>query len=67
MGMCSLSARIGGIICPIILGLGQVWPSFPLFIFGVSCVVAALLALFLPETGGQPLPQTLEDAEQLGK
>uniref|UniRef100_A0A2R5L9S5 Putative organic cation/carnitine transporter n=1 Tax=Ornithodoros turicata TaxID=34597 RepID=A0A2R5L9S5_9ACAR len=39
----------------------------PLLICGVLSVISSFLLLFLPETVGIPLPQTIEDGENLGK
>lgn len=66
MGVASMSARIGGIFAPIVLELKDIWGSLPLLVFGVLSVLAGLLALFLPETSGRPLPQTLEDVKERG-
>lgn len=39
----------------------------PSVIFGVIAVISGLLALVLPETLNQPMPQTLEDGEKFGQ
>ncbi|XP_071801497.1 organic cation transporter protein-like [Asterias amurensis] len=67
LGLCSVAARVGGILSPIILLLGDVFEALPLILFGSSAVVAGMLALFLPETMGQKLPQTLKEGEDFGK
>ncbi|XP_038078074.1 solute carrier family 22 member 13-like [Patiria miniata] len=67
LGMSSLAARIGGILSPIILLLGDYLESLPLIVFGSSAVLAGLLVLLLPETKGRKLPQTLEEGEEIGK
>ncbi|CAG5130239.1 unnamed protein product [Candidula unifasciata] len=66
MGVASMSARIGGIFAPFVLELKVVWGSYPLLVFGALSIIAGLLALFLPETSRQPLPQTLEDVKDRG-
>jgi len=45
----------------------SVWKPLPSLVFGVICAVSGLLYVFLPETLGQVLPDTIEQAEQLGK
>ena len=67
IGVSSVASRVGGILSPIILLLGDSIASLPLILFGSSAVLAGLLALFLPETKGQKLPQTLEEGEEMGK
>ncbi|XP_072037058.1 organic cation transporter protein-like [Amphiura filiformis] len=67
MGICSMSARIGAIISPIILIIGDYWAPLPLIIFGSSSVIAGFLVLLLPETTGKQLPETLEEGEKFGK
>ncbi|XP_072020844.1 organic cation transporter protein-like [Amphiura filiformis] len=63
IGMSSMCARVSGIIAPFILTLGDYWSPLPFIFFGVNSVVAGSLALFLPETLGTNLPQTLDEGE----
>ena len=67
MGLSSMMARVSGILCPFILELGDVWFSLPYFIFGAFAISSGLLILFLPETRGKPLPETVEDAEEVSE
>ncbi|XP_070567616.1 organic cation transporter protein-like [Ptychodera flava] len=68
MGGSSMSARIGGIISPYIMLLGDyVWEPLPFVIFGFLSILAGLLALFLPETRNKALPETIEEGETFGK
>ncbi|XP_072019159.1 organic cation transporter protein-like [Amphiura filiformis] len=67
MGISSMSARIGGILAPLILVLGDYWKPLPLIIFGACSISAGLLALILPETKGKALPETLQEGELFGK
>ena len=46
---------------------GDFGTALPLIIFGGLSVIAGVLSLFLPETKGKILPETIEDAEQFGK
>lgn len=41
-------------------------PSLPSTIFGCVAITSGLLSLFLPETLGRGLPQTLEEGEHFG-
>ena len=62
VGTCSLVARIGGIIS-LLLGLLSVyWLPAPVFIMGVVATTAGALAVFFPETLGEKLPETMDEA-----
>ena len=67
MGAVSMSGRVGGIICPFINMLSDVWRPLPLIIYGTVAFTAGLLALLLPETLGQSLPETIQDGEDFGR
>jgi len=68
LGSASVLARVGGIVAPYIgRELGKVSKSAPLYIFGVTSVLAAILVLFLPETKGLTPPDTLEEGERLNR
>ena len=47
--------------------LSVYWPPAPLVIMGSVASIAGLFAFFLPETGGCPLPETMDDALNIGK
>lgn len=61
MGLQSLCARLGGMLAPIAANMGQTSKALPFIIFGVPCLIAGALVCSLPETAGQPLPDTIED------
>ena len=61
--MASMSARLGGVLAPLILELASIHAALPLLVFGSLSVLAATLAFLLPETAGKPLPQMLRDAD----
>lgn len=63
MGAWSMFARIGGILVLIINLLHNQSLAAPQIIFGTSALLAAGLALALPETVNRPLPDRLADAE----
>ena len=67
VGICSTTARIGGIASPLILLLKDVWAPLPLILFGAPSLLAGLLAFLLPETKGKSLPETVEQAENFGR
>merc|ERR1711976_709475 len=66
VGTCSLVARIGGIISLLLDLLKVYWLPAPVFIMGVVASLAGVLAVFFPETLGEKLPETIEDAIKIG-
>ena len=42
-------------------------PSVPVFLFSTLAFVSGILAFFLPEVHGEPLPDNLEDLSNLVK
>jgi len=68
VGISSLCGRIGGIIAPQIESLSSVNTPLPLVIMGSCSLFGGILVyMFLPETLGKKLPETMHDALQLGK
>lgn len=61
MGIVSVSSRIGGMLAPFILMLGDVVPSLQFTALGLLTFLSGLLNLKLPETLGQPMPETVAD------
>ncbi|XP_054752659.1 organic cation transporter protein-like isoform X2 [Lytechinus pictus] len=66
VGNCAMFSYIAGILAPLILILVKYWDPLPLVIYGSLSVMAALSTLFLPETRGKKLPETLEEGERFG-
>ncbi|XP_069954916.1 organic cation transporter protein-like [Cherax quadricarinatus] len=66
VGTCSMCARTGGILQPFIASLADIYKPLPLLIFGVLSLVCGCLTVFLPETVGCELPQTLQESEAFG-
>lgn len=58
LGTASMLARIGGILAPLLASLKL--PT-PLIIMGGSALLAGILAVFLPETLGSSLPETIHE------
>lgn len=67
VGMCSFFGRVGSMVAPFISELAGMFYFLPPLIFGVISLVAAFLTIFLPETRGFALPETIEDGENFGK
>lgn len=72
VGASSCAARIGSIVAPYTVDLGLLISSgpfgtaFPMILYGVLSLIAATLALLLPETLGKDLPETIADGERFG-
>ena len=56
MGSVSMSGRVGGIVCPYVNMLSDVWTPLPLIIYGTVAFTGGLTTLLLPETLGKRLP-----------
>ncbi len=61
MGGCGVVSRVGTMLAPYLLLLGRYTPC----LFGVAALLSGVAALLLPETLGQPMPETLMDGERL--
>jgi hypothetical protein len=67
VGSASMLARFGSMSAPFVAGFATEIHFLPPVIFGVVPLIGAVLTLFLPETQGFPLPETIEDGEAFGK
>lgn len=45
----------------------QIWTPLPLVLFAAMSVTAGLISLLFPETLNTKLPDTIEEAENIGK
>lgn len=66
LGIGSMCARLSGALTPLITLLDSFNPTLPAVIFGVVTLISGFLVLFLPETAGHSMPQTIEDGEKFG-
>nr|XP_034179644.1 carcinine transporter-like [Osmia lignaria] len=57
---------VTSILSPFIAFSERIMYNLPMIILGLSCVFAAILCLFLPETLMEQMPQTLLDGELFG-
>ncbi|KAK6167507.1 hypothetical protein SNE40_021513 [Patella caerulea] len=64
-GTASTAARIGGMLAPFSSLLAANLPWAPGAIFGACCLIVTITILYLPETMGKELPQTMEDLNKL--
>ena len=63
VGVCSFSGRIGGIAAPYIVSLSSFASCLPMICFGAFAFTSGTFVyLFLPETLGNPLPETISEA-----
>ena len=52
-------------LCSWIAELDQFYSHLPIIIYGVTVLSAGLVALFLPETAGHKMPDTVKESEHL--
>ena len=67
VGFCAFMAKIGAVATMLLDLLKVYWPSAPVFIMGICATLAGGLALFFPETSGEKLPDTMEEAARMGR
>ncbi|XP_055337217.1 organic cation transporter protein-like isoform X2 [Paramacrobiotus metropolitanus] len=62
LGVCGIGMRLGGVLAPQLLLLGNYTTDYlPMITCGVMAGAAALISYLLPETKGHPMPETVED------
>ncbi|XP_071317432.1 organic cation/carnitine transporter 2-like isoform X2 [Trachinotus anak] len=59
-GICTTVSRVGCCLTPILLKLSLYSKYLPYIIMGTLAVVSAFATLFLPESFGRPLPETIQ-------
>lgn len=62
-----MSARVGATISPFLIHLSHMWKPLPIFIFGIAAFSGGFFSMFLPETYKMDLPDSLADADKIGK
>ena len=67
VGSCSTMARVGGVISLVIAPLDRIWKPLPMTIMGSVAVIAGLFAVSFPETTGEKMPETIDEALDIGK
>ena len=65
MGLVSVAARVGGIMAPFIVSLGEFIPHLQFTVLGLMSLLGGLLNLRLPETAGRQLPDTITDLSDM--
>lgn len=67
VGTLSTFSRFGALLAPFVPLLKFIFDFLPLLLFGIVAFISGLLAFWLPETLGMKLPDTIEEAENIGK
>ncbi|XP_063381843.1 solute carrier family 22 member 4-like [Cydia fagiglandana] len=67
LGFSSMVGRIGSITAPLTPALAVYWAGIPSVMFGAMGLLAGLLVLTQPETLGCKMPDTLTEAEAIGR
>jgi hypothetical protein len=57
---------LGNLISPQIVHLSTYGRAIPLLMFSFSAFISSIAMFYLPETLGQPLPETFVNGDQLG-
>lgn len=66
MGWVSMMARVGAMVAPMVLLTSDYIAWLPGLIYGGAPIISGLAGMFLPETRGIPLPDTIQDVEDRG-
>ncbi|XP_042122112.2 solute carrier family 22 member 7 isoform X2 [Peromyscus maniculatus bairdii] len=64
LGLTALMGRLGASLAPLAALLDGVWLMLPKFAYGGIALLAACIALLLPETKAAQLPETIQDVEK---
>ncbi|XP_073960314.1 organic cation transporter protein-like [Choristoneura fumiferana] len=65
LAICSSLGRVGSTLAPLTPLLALYYHNLPAIFFGTLALIASGVVLILPETLNVPLPDTIEEAEQL--
>ncbi|XP_072942657.1 solute carrier family 22 member 1-like [Epargyreus clarus] len=65
--ICSAMGRVGSLIAPQTPLLMAYWSGLPALIFGLTSLLSGALTLFMPETARAQLPDTVREAETIGR
>ncbi|KPJ00906.1 PREDICTED: solute carrier family 22 member 5-like [Papilio xuthus] len=65
--LCASAGRLGALLAPQMPLLMTYWSGLPAMIFGVTSLASGALTLLMPETAGTRLPDTIREAENIGK
>ncbi|KAG6454672.1 hypothetical protein O3G_MSEX008812 [Manduca sexta] len=66
LALVHISGYVATILVPYIVYMAVIAREIPLLILGVLGIFGGVLCLFLPESMGKEMPQTIQDGEQYG-
>uniref|UniRef100_A0A1L8DEQ3 Putative synaptic vesicle transporter sv2 major facilitator superfamily n=1 Tax=Nyssomyia neivai TaxID=330878 RepID=A0A1L8DEQ3_9DIPT len=66
LATCSMFGRIGSILAPFTPLLGKYVESLPMILFASLAISSGVFIMFAPETLNKTLPDTLQEAEDIG-
>ena len=66
-GIGLMMGGFGGFFGLAVQSLTEFWSPLPFLIIGSACILASILGFFVPETKGEPMPETIMDALNIGK
>uniref|UniRef100_A0A1Y1KD84 Major facilitator superfamily (MFS) profile domain-containing protein n=1 Tax=Photinus pyralis TaxID=7054 RepID=A0A1Y1KD84_PHOPY len=67
MATCSMFGRVGSMIAPQMPLLEKQWKPLPIILFATMAFLSGVFSLFFPETANTHLPDTIKEAEEIGK
>ncbi|CAG9090869.1 unnamed protein product [Plutella xylostella] len=67
LGWSSMVGRVGSVLAPLTPPLARYSAPLPALLFAAAALLCAALVLTQPETKGAKLPDTIEEAERIGR
>ncbi|KAI5637920.1 sugar transporter domain-containing protein [Phthorimaea operculella] len=65
--VCSAIGRVGSLLAPQTPLLISYWSGLPALLFGLTSLLSGALTLLMPETANCELPDTVQEAENIGR